>query len=122
MAKLLVERETIYKDEVDMIMDGKSADEIMAVMAEKDDTAKINPFVKMEQSMDKKREEKLEEEEAKRAKAESENSAEVKPTAQKSANKSTAKREDADENDGNSGDKKDWTNLKTGGFRGLRNH
>ena len=107
MARLLVERETIYQDEVDMIMDGKSADEIMAVMAEKDDTAKTNPFVKMEQSMDKKREEKLEEEEAKKAKAESENSAEVKPSAQKSANKSTVKKEAAAESDGNSGDKKD---------------
>ena len=104
MAKLLVERETIYQDEVDMIMDGKSADEIMAVMAEKDDTAKTNPFVKMEQSMDKKREEKLAEEEAK---LEDENLAEVKPSAQKSANKSTKKREDAAESDGDSGDKKD---------------
>lgn len=86
MARLLVERETIYQDEVDMIMDGKTADEIIEVMAEKDDTAKTNPFVKMEKSMDKKREEKAEAEEAKA----SENSAEVKSAAAEPASESDA--------------------------------
>ena len=58
MARLLVERETIYQDEVDMIMEGKSATEIIKIMEEKDGLAKENPFIKMEKAADSKREEK----------------------------------------------------------------
>ena len=36
MAKLLLERETINKDEVDMLAEGKSADEIAKIMEERD--------------------------------------------------------------------------------------
>ena len=51
MARLLIERETIYQDEVDMIMDGKTAIEIAKAMEEKDGVAKENPFIKMEMAM-----------------------------------------------------------------------
>ena len=48
MARLLVERETIYQDEVDMLMEGKSVSEIIEIMEEKDGRAKENPFIKVE--------------------------------------------------------------------------
>ncbi len=44
MARLLVERETIYSEEVDMLMEGKSVEEIMAFMDENESTLKENPF------------------------------------------------------------------------------
>ena len=44
MARLLVERETIFTEEVDMLMEGKSVDEIMAFMDENERTLKENPF------------------------------------------------------------------------------
>ena len=44
MARLLVERETIYQEEVDMIMEGKSAEEIIAFMDEYERTLRENPF------------------------------------------------------------------------------
>ena len=47
MARLLVERETIYQDEVDMIMDGKDALEIIKVMDEREG-ANENPFMRAE--------------------------------------------------------------------------
>ncbi len=46
MARLLVERETIYSEEVDMLMEGKSVEEIMAFMDENDRTLRENPFGK----------------------------------------------------------------------------
>ena len=58
MARLLIERETIYQDEVDMIMEGKGAQEIIAIMEERDGLAKENPFIKMEKTFENKREEK----------------------------------------------------------------
>ena len=60
MARLLVERETIYQDEVDMIMDGKSAAEIIKAMEEKDGLAVENPFIKIEKAMVEKAEENIE--------------------------------------------------------------
>ena len=57
MARLLVERETIYQDEVDMIMEGKDAQEIIKIMEERDNIAKENPFIKMEKAFENKREE-----------------------------------------------------------------
>ncbi len=44
MARLLVERETIFSEEVDMIMDGKSVEEIMLFMDENERTLAENPF------------------------------------------------------------------------------
>lgn len=44
MARLLVERETIYSEEVDMLMEGKSVEEIMQFMDENESTLKENPF------------------------------------------------------------------------------
>ena len=44
MARLLVERETIFTEEVDMIMDGKSAEEIMKFMDDNERTLQENPF------------------------------------------------------------------------------
>ena len=43
MARVLIERETIYTEEVDMIMDGKSVQEILTYMEKKDN---INPLEK----------------------------------------------------------------------------
>ena len=44
MARLLVERETIFSEEVDMIMEGKTVEEIMAFMDENEKTLSENPF------------------------------------------------------------------------------
>ena len=43
MARVLIERETIYTDEVNMIMEGKTAEEVIAFMDGKDD---VNPLEK----------------------------------------------------------------------------
>ncbi len=56
MARLLVERETIYQDEVDMLMEGKSVQEIIKIMEEKDGQAKENPFLKVENVLKKEEE------------------------------------------------------------------
>lgn len=44
MARVLVERETIYTDEVDMLLDGASVEEIYNYMDSKEKTAEENPF------------------------------------------------------------------------------
>ena len=44
MARLLVERETIFTEEVDMLMEGKSVEEIMVFMDENEHTLQENPF------------------------------------------------------------------------------
>ena len=44
MARLLVERETIFSEEVDMLMEGKSVEEIMLFMDENEKTLSQNPF------------------------------------------------------------------------------
>ena len=44
MARLLVERETIFSEEVEMLMEGKSVEEIMDFMDENERTLKENPF------------------------------------------------------------------------------
>ncbi len=46
MARLLVERETIFSEEVDMLMDGKSVEEIMEFMDENERTLRENPFAR----------------------------------------------------------------------------
>ena len=73
MARLLVERETIFSEEVDMLMEGKSVEEIMLFMDENEHTLLENPFerkasgviIKDEQAKDK-------EEKPSRAKSEKE--------------------------------------------------
>ena len=44
MARLLIERETIYTDEVDMLLEGKSLEEINDYMDKKEKSADENPF------------------------------------------------------------------------------
>ena len=44
MARLLVERETIFTEEVDMLMEGKSVEEIMQFMDDNERTLQENPF------------------------------------------------------------------------------
>ena len=44
MARLLVERETIFSEEVDMLMEGKSPEEVMAFMDENEQKLSENPF------------------------------------------------------------------------------
>ncbi len=44
MARLLVERETIFSEEVDMLMEGKSVEEIMEFMDKNERSLKENPF------------------------------------------------------------------------------
>ncbi len=44
MARLLVERETIFSEEVDMLMEGKSVEEILAWMDENERILSENPF------------------------------------------------------------------------------
>ncbi|MBQ7643294.1 MAG: cell division protein FtsH, partial [Clostridia bacterium] len=44
MARLLIEKETIYQDEVDMIMEGKEVKEIISYMEGKENERRENPF------------------------------------------------------------------------------
>ena len=46
MARLLVEKETIFTEEVEMLMDGKSVEEIIAFMDENEKTLSANPFAR----------------------------------------------------------------------------
>lgn len=46
MARLLVERETIFTEEVDMLMEGKSLDEIEKFMDDNEKTLQENPFAR----------------------------------------------------------------------------
>ena len=50
MARVLIERETIYSEEVDLLMAGKSYSEIIAFMDEQDKKHQENPFKKFEGS------------------------------------------------------------------------
>ncbi len=73
MARLLIERETIYQDEVDMIMEGKSATEIMQIMQEKDDAYVENPFIRVDNEIAKEEIEKTVEEKVEENNQEPEN-------------------------------------------------
>lgn len=44
MARLLIERETIFTEEVDMLMEGRSVEEIMEYMDKNESTLSANPF------------------------------------------------------------------------------
>lgn len=46
MARLLVERETIFSEEVDLLMEGKDVEEIMQYMDDNEHTLKENPFLR----------------------------------------------------------------------------
>ncbi len=46
MARLLIERETIFTEEVDMLMEGKSVEEIIAFMDENEKALSENPFLR----------------------------------------------------------------------------
>ena len=48
MARVLIERETIYSEEVDMLMDGKSYQDVLKYMDERDEKSLDNPFHKFE--------------------------------------------------------------------------
>lgn len=48
MARVLIERETIYTEEVDLLMEGKSYEDVMKFMDEQDDKHSENPFKKFE--------------------------------------------------------------------------
>lgn len=48
MARILIERETIYTEEVDMLMEGKDYTEVLAYMDEQDKKQSGNPFTKFE--------------------------------------------------------------------------
>ncbi len=48
MARVLIEKETIYSDEVDMLMEGKTYQEIIDYMDKHDDEMQSNPFKKFE--------------------------------------------------------------------------
>ena len=52
MARVLIERETIYTEEVDMLMDGKSYQEVLKYMDERDEKSSGNPFHKYESRKD----------------------------------------------------------------------
>ena len=58
MARLLIETETIYQDEVDLIMEGKSVKEIAEYMEQKETERKENPFKRAEKRESVKPEEK----------------------------------------------------------------
>jgi cell division protease FtsH len=48
MARVLIEKETIYTDEVDMLMEGKSYSEVIAYMDQHDEANTDNPFKRFE--------------------------------------------------------------------------
>ena len=48
MARVLIERETIYTEEVDLLMDGKTYSDVIAFMDEQDRKHQDNPFKKYE--------------------------------------------------------------------------
>ena len=52
MARLLIEAETIYQDEIDLIMEGKDVKEILAVMDAKEAERKENPFKRVKPEND----------------------------------------------------------------------
>ena len=48
MARVLIERETIYTDEVEMLMEGKSYNEVIEYMDKNDEQRSSNPFKRYE--------------------------------------------------------------------------
>lgn len=52
MARVLIERETIYSEEVEMLMEGKSHQDVLKYMDERDEKSLENPFHKYEKETD----------------------------------------------------------------------
>ena len=48
MARVLIEKETIYTEEVDLLMEGKDYKEVLAYMEEHDSANNGNPFKRFE--------------------------------------------------------------------------
>ena len=48
MARVLIEKETIYTEEVDLLMEGKTYDEVIKYMEEHENDRAANPFKKYE--------------------------------------------------------------------------
>ena len=95
MARLLVERETIFSEEVDMLMEGKTVEEIMQFMDDNERTLRENPFARKSRVIvPDKKEETTETKETKEETAE--NSVENQPE----ETKEEAKEVKADEKDG----------------------
>ena len=74
MARLLVERETIFTEEVDLLMEGKSVEEIITFMDENERNLRENPFgrgkKKAEQTIEEKADQPLETEQTDQVKTE----------------------------------------------------
>ncbi len=95
MARLLVERETIFSEEVDMLMEGKSVEEIMAFMDENERTLNQNPFDRKSVIISEK------EAKAKKAKTKPAEKTAEKETAEKTDETTADQNEDKGENDTN---------------------
>ena len=92
MARLLIERETIYQDEVDMLMEGKDVKTIEEYMEKRDAERAANPFKRTDAKL------KEEEKAAAEKEAEKENSenAENTENTENTENKETADGEEKD--------------------------
>ena len=88
MARLLIEKETIYQDEVDLIMEGKDVATITAFMESKEKERKENPFKRAEKNFAEKAE--------KAEKSEKTEQPEKTEKSEKSENVENAERADGD--------------------------
>ena len=93
MARLLVERETIFSEEVDMLMEGKSVEEIMAFMDENERTLRENPFNRKSVIISEK------EAKAKKEKAEKKAESEMVENTEKTQEKEEKTEQDKSENE-----------------------
>ncbi len=84
MARLLVERETIFAEEVDMLMEGKGVEEIMEFMDQNERTLRENPFKRKSVIISEK---KAEEKKAEEIKAEEKASAEKEKKSEQNSDK-----------------------------------
>ena len=96
MARLLVERETIFTEEVDMLMEGKSVEEIVEFMDQNERSLRENPFKRKSVIITEKQ---AEEKKAKKSKE----IAKTEPETEKAEEKQEAKGEDK----GNQGENSD---------------
>ena len=105
MARVLVERETIFTEEVDLIMQGKSAEEVIAFMDDNEQALAENPFARKNQTIIKEPKKAntdtvlggTEEKPApkkRQAKKKTESALEEKPVRKPRAKKTTEKKED----------------------------
>ncbi len=99
MARLLIERETIFSEEVDMLMEGKSVEDIMDFMDKNERTLSENPFERKATS-DVIIKSVKEEKDLETAQSDEPANTEEKEDSPKKPRKSTAKKADKDENEG----------------------